>query len=537
MVSMTSESRHSTPSIYRFINGMYNEMSDKFDLIKFTLGDPTEPVSPYLSDTGILHYFQDRGFEDGLFTGDQIRNAAKALGIDEKLLTPSARNYTAFQGGANYRQEIAEAFNDRHNTNYNANHFILTAGANGAMDLVIPILDGPVIVHEPGFGVYHGMFKKHNKEVITFDTTADGFAVKGGNGEKLDRVIEYAYQKALEKNVDLKREEFCFTFPFTDSGNPTGYKHSKEELESIRDLFLNKWKSGNVIADSLYFELAHEEERAVTLLDVSVGTDFEKMIVFVDSISKADSASSDRAGYAVCADDGIMVKIEGEKQKRIKENGLAEAAANGQLSGIVHPAEVSQAILKAALEHRDKYVGKNAAVYAEKTKVMRDVLEGENIIRYQPNGGFYTMMELEFMSKVPLSNATKDAAEQFYGKEEAQKIFSDNNQKVGNNPFLASLELAQRTGVFSVPYLPPKADNIDVFPEDRDTPLRPLVRIVPTLSIEQLKDAANRIKSFKKAIEAGQDIPTSPPLKDGPTLEGKGKGGEITQGDGPEQQK
>ncbi len=471
MVHPTQSAEISTPSIHRFMKAaqMRMEAAGQF-VVNFTIGDPTQPIYNKVSEDMVR------------YERDQAKSS-------------TAQVYTDFPGAPDFRQQAAEAFNKRHGTNYAGENVIFTIGANDGVKLSIQnlveergALERDIAASTPGniqnhpttlisftpiFTPYVMMVKSMNRDIFLFDTSDNGYAVDFKPGGKYDRAVEEAYKRDKCEERGISREDYKFTFLFPDPGNPSSYKHSRKELEECRDLHNSKWRSANIALDSIYHELPYEEERRVTLLNVSKGTPLENNIVFIDSISKADSFASKRGGYVMCSDANVATRYLG----------------NSNLGGNVHCPDTTQAMVVSCLQHREHYVHKNSAVYAEKSGLIADVLNEVGIMNSKTNSAFYGIMDMSFMAKVTVSAETVKAYQEFFNTKEAPTT-------VGNNSFLAAMEIMDRTGIVTVPILKPKGKGVIYFSEDEHRQEIAQLRIVPNGEKAIIMEGADRLKEY-----------------------------------------
>jgi aspartate/methionine/tyrosine aminotransferase len=444
-------------SPHRFMYGQY-KLALKFDptAIGLTIGNPNP----------------------GEFT-----ISPKLQRLIDSILRGEENDYTSMAGDEDRRQKLAEYFNRKKFTNYDYKNFILAGGATNAIDLIFDNMSGPFILPTPVYDPYISKLVDSKKQTVLFDNSAEGFVVEGKQGGNLDKAVEMAFGKAQATNPNLTKEEFIFNFVFTDAGNPSSFKHNEEQLKSICDLFSNKWKSGNVVSDAIYADLAYDAKDRKTILDFAVGSEFENRIIEVDSVSKVGSGPNIRLGYAASGDVAFLEKL---------------AAKN--LTKTIAPSLISQLIGVERITQRDEYADFQAQEYQKKSEIFTAGLRQKDLIDYRPNASFYSLIKTDFLSKVELASNEIKFAQEFYGEKKCHDLLGQNNGLVGRDPLFAATIFAKRAGLFLIPVTRDYGDSSHVQYSQFNENGSAYLRAVTATDTETLKKANGKILGLYEEV-------------------------------------
>ncbi len=399
----------------------------------------------------------------------------------------SSSGYTDFGGHKALRNKVAQFFKEqypKYDLSLDADNVIFTVGAQEAMDTAIKLADGPVILPGPVFTPYHNVVNNHSKDTIWYDTTTYNYRISGELGGKLDRVLEEKFQQSTIED----RHNFSATIILTDPGNPTGYKQSKEDLDSLAQLLRVKWQNVRVISDSLYLGLTYKPEQKYSFLDAALASNSEQLldrVLYVDSCSKVDSFPAARAGYAFSTSKELINKMSAKI-----------------LTSTVHSPIESQLLVAECLKARHSYAEHNAQFYEERAKAFAQSLSGQNILQTEPNASFYMILDLGFMRNLEVSPAVRSAAAQYFGSDKAVEIILANDGKVGNDPMIAALELLYKSNIATVPILPPiESQYLKIYSEDQQQQQKCEVRIVATQEPHIMQQIGKDILGLKQRLE------------------------------------
>ena len=231
------------------------EISSVDGIVKLTIGEPDFDVPEHVKEAAIQsikdnesHYSAQKGIVE-------LRNA-----ISSYLKTAT---------GVTYDPE---------------SEVIVTIGATEAIYTALTTILNPgdkVIVPTPAFALYFPIINLAGAELITIDTSDDGFVL---SPEKL--------QKALDENGDSVKA-IILNYP----SNPTGVEYSKDQLQALADIISKH--SMYVIADEIYCELTYGVEHN------SIASMIPGQTIVVNGLSKSHAMTGYRIGYIAAPKDMV----------------------------------------------------------------------------------------------------------------------------------------------------------------------------------------------------------------------------------------
>ncbi|AQW21386.1 aspartate aminotransferase [Lentilactobacillus curieae] len=231
------------------------EISSVDGIVKLTIGEPDFDVPEHVKEAAIQsikdnesHYSAQKGIVE-------LRNA-----ISSYLKTAT---------GVTYDPE---------------SEVIVTIGATEAIYTALTTILNPgdkVIVPTPAFALYFPIINLAGAELITIDTSDDGFVL---SPEKL--------QKALDENGDSVKA-IILNYP----SNPTGVEYSKAQLQALADIISKH--SMYVIADEIYCELTYGVEHN------SIASMIPGQTIVVNGLSKSHAMTGYRIGYIAAPKDMV----------------------------------------------------------------------------------------------------------------------------------------------------------------------------------------------------------------------------------------
>lgn len=276
-------------------------------------------------------------------------------------------HYSPSAGTPELRQAIAHFMQDRYGLTYNPDgEIIVTIGATEAIYATLFALINPgdkVVIPTPTFPLYEAIAAMLGAEVITIDTSSNGFVL---SPEML--------QDALQKAGDVKA--VVLNYP----SNPTGVTYSADQLKAIADVLADT--DTVVIADEIYSELIYDGHHT------SLAKFLPGQTVILNGASKLGAMTGYRVGF-VAAPAGLAKMI-------------------GMVSSLIitSPADPSMA---AALPVFDSEEGRQATeqmrrAYQQRRDVLVSGLTDLGFTVAKPNGAFYVF------AKLPASQGTDDVA-------------------------------------------------------------------------------------------------------------------------------
>lgn len=294
-----------------------------------------------------------------------VPDVSKQAAIDS--INNNDSHYSASAGTPELRQAIAHFMQDRYGLTYNPDgEIIVTIGATEAIYATLFALINPgdkVVIPTPTFPLYEAIAAMLGAEVITIDTSSNGFVL---SPEML--------QDALQKAGDVKA--VVLNYP----SNPTGVTYSADQLKAIADVLADT--DTVVIADEIYSELVYDGHHT------SLAKFLPGQTVILNGASKSGAMTGYRVGF-VAAPAGLAKMI-----------GMVSSLM------ITSPADPSMA---AAVPVFGSEEGKKATeqmreAYQKRRDVLVSGLTDLGFTVAKPNGAFYVFV------KLPASEGTDDVA-------------------------------------------------------------------------------------------------------------------------------
>jgi aspartate aminotransferase len=263
---------------------------------------PIRKLVPYADaakKNGVRVYHLNIGQPD-IETPAQFWNKLKNLDI--KVL-----EYCPSNGIATYREKFAQYYN-RIGIQVNASDFMITEGASEALSFVMmSCLDeqDEIIIPEPMYANYIGFATAGNIVVKPIPTTIEtGFA--------LPPIADF------EKLITAKTKAILICNP----NNPTGYFYSEAELQTLRNICLQR--DLYLFVDEVYREFLYGEKKFFSALNLQ---GMEQHVIVFDSISKRFSACGARIGCIVTRNRQVLDTALKFGQARLSPPSLGQIAA------------------------------------------------------------------------------------------------------------------------------------------------------------------------------------------------------------------
>jgi aspartate aminotransferase len=212
-----------------------------------------------------------------------------------------------------------------------------------------------VLVPEPFYTNYSGFAIMAGAEVRPIPTrNQDGFHLPP--------------RTVIEARIDARTRAILYSSP----GNPTGAVYTRQELEMLRDIALERGLY--LLADEVYREFTYDGARHTSLFHLD---GLEDRALMLDSISKRFSACGARVGSLVTRNRDILDTCLRFGQARLC------------------PPTVDQIAALAALDTPQSYFDGVHAEYERRRDVLVDELrQVPGIVCTKPAGAFYLMAEL-----------------------------------------------------------------------------------------------------------------------------------------------
>lgn len=314
-------------------------------LVPFAQAAKAEGIKVYHLNIGQPDIKTPRGFFDA------VKN------FDNEVL-----EYAVSQG----IPELIEALQDYYKTydmHFDKDELLVTNGGSEALLFSMMATCDPgdkLLIPEPFYTNYNGFGQCVNVGVTPITTTAE-------NGFHLP-----AKEEILAK-IDDKVKAILLSNP----GNPTGAIYTKEELEMIAEIAIEKnlW----IIADEVYREFVYDGLEYTSFGNLE---NVQDRVIIIDSVSKRYSACGARIGSIACKNKELIAQIMKLCQGRLCVPTLEQIGA----------AELYKTPVSYFKEVNDEYKKRRDVLYNELMKV-------DGVICEKPTGAFY------IVAKLPVDNA------------------------------------------------------------------------------------------------------------------------------------
>lgn len=262
--------------------------------------------------------------------------------------------------------ELLNSFSEyykSHEIDFTTEDIIITNGGSEALLFAfIAICDNgdEILIPEPFYTNYNGFAQMVGVKVVPITTKAeDGFHLP----EKSE----------ILKLITPKTKAILLSNP----GNPTGKVYSKEEIELIKDIALEKGIF--VISDEVYKEFIYD---GLEFSSFAHQTEIKDQVIIIDSISKRYSACGARIGCIASKNKELMAQVIKLAQGRLSVSTLDQVGA-ASLNRV-----------------SDSYMEEVKNEYWKRRDVVFNALqEMEGVICKKPLGAFYVI------AKLPVKNA------------------------------------------------------------------------------------------------------------------------------------
>ena len=314
-------------------------------LVPFATAAKADGVKVYHLNIGQPDIKTPRGFFDA------VKN------FDDEVL-----EYAVSQG----IPELIEALQDYYKTydmHFDKDELLITNGGSEALLFAMMAtcdLGDKLLIPEPFYTNYNGFGQCVNVGVAPITTKAE-------NGFHLP-----SKEEILSK-IDDKVKAILLSNP----GNPTGAIYSKEELEMIAEIAIEKdlW----IISDEVYREFVYDGLEYTSFGNLK---QVEDRVIIIDSVSKRYSACGARIGSIASKNKELIAQIMKLCQGRLCVPTLEQIGA----------VELYKTPVSYFKEVNDEYRKRRDVLYSELMKV-------DGVICEKPTGAFYVV------AKLPVDNA------------------------------------------------------------------------------------------------------------------------------------
>ncbi len=258
--------------------------------------------------------------------------------------------YTSNSGLMELREEICNYLKRRFDLSYSVEETLVTVGGSEAVDLAIRTLISSgeeVLVPEPSFVCY--------KPCVTLaGGTAVPVVTKAENEFKLTK-------EDLLGSITDKTKMLVLSYP----NNPTGAIMTKEELEEIADVVIEK--NIMVLSDEIYAELTYEGSHT----SIASLPGMRDRTIVINGFSKAFAMTGWRLGFVAA------------------NKALVKAMTKVHQYAIMCAPTASQFAAVEALKNGDESIEKMKNEYNYRRKLIVDGFNSLGLTCFDPKGAFY----------------------------------------------------------------------------------------------------------------------------------------------------
>ena len=279
--------------------------------------------------------------------------------VISEILNEEKPNYVhGYMNNAGYedvRDDISAFLNKKHDLDLSRNNIVMTCGAAGGLNIILKSIlnpDDEVITFAPYFGEYNNYVQNFNGKLVISPTNTETFEPD---------------LKALSSVITSSTKALIVNNP----NNPTGVVYSKEVIQALANLLIEKQKELNttiyLISDEPYREIVYDNIEVPCLLKYYPNT-------FIGySYSKSLSLPGERIGYVV-----INTSMDG-----FEEMASALNIANRILGFVNAPSLFQRVIAKSLGAEVD------VSIYEKNRDLLYNHLISLGFTCVKPQGAFY----------------------------------------------------------------------------------------------------------------------------------------------------
>ncbi|WP_438318510.1 pyridoxal phosphate-dependent aminotransferase [Sporosarcina sp. FA9] len=296
-------------------------------------------------------------------TPDNILQAAYQSMLEGKT------KYTPSGGLPALKDAVIEKFKRDQNLTYARNEIMIGIGAKHVLFTLFQVILDPgdeVIIPTPYWVSYPEQVKLAGGVPVHIEATAaTHFKVTA---------------EQIANAVTSKTKAIIINSP----GNPTGMIYSKEELQTIADVCLEKdiW----IISDEIYEKLVYAEQQHFSIAEVS--EDAKQRTLVINGVSKSHSMTGWRIGYVAGDQEVVNAMTDLASHSTSNPTTTSQYAALEAYNGKQDTVEVMRKDFESRLDR----------IYPQISKI-----PGFNVIK--PQGAFYLLPDVsEAMEKTGYDN-------------------------------------------------------------------------------------------------------------------------------------
>lgn len=286
-------------------------------------------------------------------TPDHIKVAA------EQAIAENVTRYTPASGTVALKEAICARMKADCDLDYKPSQVVVSSGAKHCVYIALRALVDPgdeVILPAPFWVSYLELIRMVGADpvVVTAEESA-GFKM---TAEQLDAAITPKTKVLILNNPS----------------NPTGMVYSKEELEAIAKVCIER--DIYVISDEIYYGLLYDGVQSTSFAALS--NEAKERTILINGVSKSYAMTGWRIGYAIA----------NEKAAKVMSNFLSHSTGS--------PCAVSQAASEVALNGPQESVEEmRQAFEARRNYIVERMNRIDGVSCIKPEGAFYVMMNIE----------------------------------------------------------------------------------------------------------------------------------------------
>lgn len=326
---LSNKAKEISPSTTLAIDAKFKQMkANGEDVVGFGAGEPDFDTPQYIKDAAIC-----------------------AINENKTRYTPAA-------GTVELRKAVAQKFKEENGLCYDFTNVVVSNGAKHSLINAFMAICNPgdeVVIPAPFWVSYAEMVK-----------IADGVPVIVRTSENNDFKIS---REELLSAITEKTKAIIINSP----SNPTGMIYTKEELEMIAEIAVEK--GIYVISDEIYEHLIYEGKHVSI---ASLNEKIKDLTIVINGVSKTYAMTGWRIGFAAANDEIAKIMSNIQSHAASNPNSIAQEAALAALKGPKSEIEM----MRVEFEKRRNYM-------VDRINSM------ECVSCKKPQGAFYIMMNIE----------------------------------------------------------------------------------------------------------------------------------------------
>ncbi len=237
-----------------------------------------------------------------------------------KAISEGFTKYTPTSGIPELKQAICKKLKEDNGLDYEPSQVVVSCGAKHSIYNIIQVLceeGDEVIVPAPYWVSYTEQVRVAGATPVIIETNEEsGFKIT---------------PKSLSDHITDRTTLLILNSP----SNPTGAVYSKEELQAIAEVIVEKriW----VISDEIYEKIIYDDVQHVSI--ASIAPEIKVQTLVVNGVSKAYSMTGWRIGYAAANKEIISAISNLQDHSTSNPTSIAQRAALAALTGTQKPVQ------------------------------------------------------------------------------------------------------------------------------------------------------------------------------------------------------